>query len=353
VFAVAVGGTAAPFAPLLADSGNGRQVEAAAESTFPSEIGHSSEEAADEGTSSGPVHDPPEWSSADASAPWMPNTGDRVRAAPASAAVPAPVDPADAGPIAGGQEALLAAAMPGPAGPRAPLGPPPGGGAPRDGHGRSKKPLVGAAVALVVLAGAAAAGITFLSRPVSEGSPGGHSGPHAVAAPGSTAATRSASAHPTSSKGTTGTSRSGPVPAGSPGLPPAHSQAPQPPATAPAAPAPSSAPSGRADFAGTWSGTVSQPGWSVPSWDVQLDIPASGDGSYTSPSLGCSGTLILPDTAATTMGALAVTSSRPVNTGCTARARVTLTLSGPDGMSMTWTPVAHPRKVGTATLARS
>jgi serine/threonine protein kinase len=317
VFAVAVGGTAAPFAPLIADSGDGGQVEAASESTFPSEIGHSPEEAADESTTSGQVHDPPEWSSADASASWMPNTGDRVRAAPA--------------------------------------GPPPHGGASRDGQGTSKKPLVGAAVALVVLVGAVAAGITFLSRPVSEGSPGGHSGPHAVAASGSSAPTRGASAHPTSSKGTTGTSRSGPVPAGSPGLPPQHSRAPQPPATTPAGPAPSSAPapSGRAAFAGTWSGTVSQPGWRAPSWDVQLDIPASGDGGYTSASLGCSGTLILPATATTTMGAKAVASSRPVNTGCTVRARVTLTLSGSDGISMTWTPVAHPRLVGTATLARS
>jgi len=352
VYAVAVGGTAAPFAPLIADSGDGRPVEAAAESTFPSEIGHSPEEAADEGTTSGPVPDPPEWSSADASAPWMPNTGDRVRAAPASAAVPAPGDPAGAGPMAGGQEALLAAAMPGPPGPP---GSPPRRGAPRDGHRTPKKPLVGGAVALVVLVGAVAAGIAFLSRPVSEGSPGGRSGPHAVAAPGSAAPARRPSARPTSSKGTTGTSRSGPVPAGSSVLPPQHSQAPQPPAATPAAPGPSSAPapSGRAAFAGTWSGTVSQPGWPVPSWDVQLDIPASGDGSYTSPSLGCSGALILPATAATTMGAIAVTNSRPVNTGCTVRARVTLTLSGSDGISMTWTPVAHPRLVGTASLTRS
>ena len=348
VFAVAVGGTAAPFAPLIADNGSGRQPGGAAESTFPSEIGHSPDEAADEGTTSGEVQDPPEWSSADASAPWMPNTGDRVRAAPASAAVPVPGGPDDAGPRAGAQEALLGAAMSGPP------GPPPRGGAPHDGQGTSKKSLVGGTVALVVLVGAVAAGITLLSRPVSEDSPGGHGGPHAVAAAGSKAPTRSASAHPTSSEGTTaGTSGSGPVSAGSPGLPPQHSQAP--PATKAAAPGPASAPapSGRAAFAGTWSGTVSQPGWTAPSWDVQLDIPASGDGSYTSPSLGCSGTLILPATAATTMGAIAVTNSRPVNTGCTVRARVTLTLSGSDGISMTWTPVAHPRLVGTASLTRS
>ena len=181
VFAVAVGGTAPPFAP-LSDNGNGQQVEAVAESTYPSEVGHSAEEVADEGTTSGEVHDPPEWSSADASAPWMPNTGDRVRAAPASAAVPGPGDPGGAGPMAGGQEALLAAAMSGAPGPP---GPPPHGGAPRDNRGTSKKFLVGGAVAVAVLAGAVAAGITLLSRPVSEGSPDGRSGPHAVAASGS------------------------------------------------------------------------------------------------------------------------------------------------------------------------
>jgi acyl dehydratase len=51
--------------------------------------------------------------------------------------------------------------------------------------------------------------------------------------------------------------------------------------------------------------------------------------------------------------AVAVTSSRPVPTGCTVRARVTLTLSGSSGMNMTWTPVEHPRLVGAATLAGS
>src|ERR1039457_852175 len=54
VYAVAVGGTAAPFAPLIADSGDGRQGEAAAESTVPSEIGDSPEEAADEGSTPAP-----------------------------------------------------------------------------------------------------------------------------------------------------------------------------------------------------------------------------------------------------------------------------------------------------------
>ena len=97
---------------------------------------------------------------------------------------------------------------------------------------------------------------------------------------------------------------------------------------------------------------MSQPGWPAPSWSAELDIPASGDGSYSSGTLGCAGTLVPVVTSATTIHAIAVTSIRPAPTGCTVRARVTLTLSGSE-MDMTWTPAAHPRLVGTATLTGS
>jgi hypothetical protein len=42
-----------------------------------------------------------------------------------------------------------------------------------------------------------------------------------------------------------------------------------------------------------------------------------------------------------------------VNTGCTARARLTLTLSGSGEITMNWIWVGHPLKVGTATLTDS
>ncbi len=96
---------------------------------------------------------------------------------------------------------------------------------------------------------------------------------------------------------------------------------------------------------------MSQPKWTVTSWDIELDIPASGRGSYNAPSLGCSGTLVIAAPATTPMTAVARTTSA-VNTGCVVRALLTLTLSGSGEINMTWTPAGHPRKGGTATLSR-
>jgi hypothetical protein len=95
---------------------------------------------------------------------------------------------------------------------------------------------------------------------------------------------------------------------------------------------------------------VSQPGWPVPSWTVELAIPASGTtGSWNSPSQGCSGTLVLAATATSVMPAVAETTDRPTGSGCTIRARLTLVLSGSE-LSLTWTPVEHPLVPGSATL---
>jgi hypothetical protein len=86
---------------------------------------------------------------------------------------------------------------------------------------------------------------------------------------------------------------------------------------------------------------------------VELVIPAAGrDGSYSAPSLDCSGTLVVPKTAGTAMTAVAKTTSA-VNPGCVAKARLTLTLSGSGKISLTWVPNGHPHKIGTALLAGS
>jgi hypothetical protein len=83
-----------------------------------------------------------------------------------------------------------------------------------------------------------------------------------------------------------------------------------------------------------------------------LVIPAAGrDGSYSAPSLGCSGTLVVQKAAGANMTAMARTTST-VYPGCVVKARLFLTLSGSNGMSMTWTPVGHPHQPGTAMLAR-
>jgi protein kinase-like protein len=331
VFAAAVGGTGAPFASLGSDPESAADP---AELTFPSQVGQSAAEAADEGTSSGQAHDPPEWTGAGASAPWMPNTGDRVRSA-ALAAAQIPDGPGDGGP--GGAGVV-----------------PPG-----NNRRGPNKLLVGGAVAVLLIA-AVAAGIALLSRPVDQSGTlaGGHRSPHAV--PTHRPAVAKAHGHRTATPqgGTTGSSHSGPVSRSGPvssgpggGSRPGSTPPPRGP-NSPATTSPSSVPADpdRSDFGGTWSGTVSQPGWPVPSWTVELVIPASGTaGTWNSPSQGCSGTLVLPATATASMGAVAATTVRPTGSGCTIRARLTLVLSGSE-ISLTWTPVAHPLVPGTATL---
>ena len=141
-----------------------------------------------------------------------------------------------------------------------------------------------------------------------------------------------------------------PSPSGA-GTAPGPSASATPPAAAspPAAPAPT----GQAAFGGTWSGTVSQPAWTVASWPVTLVIPAAGgEGSYSAPTLGCSGTLSVQSDSGTAMSAVAKTTSA-VNPGCVSKARLTLDLSGQAEMSMTWVPVGKAHKEpGTAALTK-
>jgi len=91
----------------------------------------------------------------------------------------------------------------------------------------------------------------------------------------------------------------------------------------------------------------------VTSWAVTLVIPAAGrQGSYSAPSLGCSGTLSVQSYSGTAMSAMANTTSA-VNSGCVSKARLTLDLSGPAEMSMTWVPVGKAHKEpGTAALTK-
>ena len=110
---------------------------------------------------------------------------------------------------------------------------------------------------------------------------------------------------------------------------------------------------GQAAFAGAWAGTVREPGWRVPSWAIELVIPASGPvGRYRAPSLGCSGSFRVGSITGRTMAGVAVTTGTS-STGCVPAARVTLALGGPRRASLTWMPRSHSPKIGSAELARS
>jgi Protein kinase domain len=191
------------------------------------------------------------------------------------------------------------------------------------------------------LVAAAAVGVVLLPGGTNLGT--GHHHPPAAGARASPAATARSTpaASPTAPH---------PSPSGA-GAAPGPSAPATPPAAArpPAAPAPT----GQAAFGGTWSGAVSQPGWIVTSWAVTLVIPAAGRlGSYSAPSLGCSGTLSVQSYTGTAMSAMVNTTSA-VNSGCVSKARLTLDLSGPAEMSMTWVPVGKAHKEpGTAALTK-
>ncbi len=96
---------------------------------------------------------------------------------------------------------------------------------------------------------------------------------------------------------------------------------------------------------------MSQPGWVVPSWELQLVIPGTGvTGSYNAPSLGCSGTLRISGTGTSTMTAHIKTTS-PVYPGCDKGANLTLSLAGAGQGDLTWTPASILRPPGTAVLS--
>ncbi len=106
---------------------------------------------------------------------------------------------------------------------------------------------------------------------------------------------------------------------------------------------------GRAAFGGTWDGTVSEPGWTTSRWTVELVIPESGNqGSYSAPSLGCSGALHITGTASSTMTAHVNTNG--TGTGCAKTAALSLSLTGSE-LDMTWAPNGPNKAPGTGTLS--
>jgi hypothetical protein len=336
VSAVAAG----PLAPLVPGVGSGLHDASAGESTFPGDGSYSGTGSEGEDTFSGEVLDPPEGSAGNGSTPGAPQP---------EAAAAEPDQPRVARPLTGGQVALLTAGTPEPPGTSS------ADHAPGDGQPRApRKTVIGWSAAALVAA--AAVLIALLPHLTSQGA-GDHrprAGVHGSGSPAPRAHRTSTAKGALVASPLTGPDRS--PSAARPRPDSLASQAPAiPPSAASPAASPSAAPpqSGRAAFAGTWSGTVSQPGWTAPSWTVELVIPAAGqDGSYSAPSLGCSGTLIVQKAADANMTAMARTTST-VYPGCVAKARLALTLSGSNGLSMTWMPVGPSHEPGTAVLARS
>ena len=216
-----------------------------------------------------------------------------------------------------------------------------GAGESTDGAEAPRRTIIRRSATVFGLVAAVAVGVVLLPGATNLGT--GHHRPPAAGARASPAAT---------ARSTPPASPAAPHPSPSDaGAAPGPSAPATPPAAAspPAAPAPT----GQAAFGGTWSGTVSQPTWTVTSWAVTLVIPAAGrQGSYSAPSLGCSGTLSVQSYSGTAMSAMANTTSA-VNSGCVSKARLTLDLSGPAEMSMTWVPVGKAHKEpGTAALTK-
>jgi hypothetical protein len=130
---------------------------------------------------------------------------------------------------------------------------------------------------------------------------------------------------------------------------------PAPSAASPSAPGPTAGviPTGRAAFGGTWAGTVSQPGSIVTRWTLQVTIPVSASqGSYDSPSTACTGSVSVQSSSGSALTAVAATSSL-LNPDCALLAHLTLTLTGPDQLRMTWEPAGLQDKLGTAVLTHS
>jgi hypothetical protein len=211
--------------------------------------------------------------------------------------------------------------------------------------------VTGAVLLLIVAGGAVALGRQGGHRPQASGGRAADGlarpGPGAQAGTIRPRGTSAASPPSRRAAATTATARlRHPTHAASPATPSAASPA-------PAGPTPEVTPSGRAAFDGTWSGTVSQPAWTVATWTVQLSIPASAtQGSYSAPSMGCSGSVSVQSSSGSSMTALAATASL-LNPDCVLLAHVTLTLTAPGRLSMTWTPAGHQNALGTAVLTRS
>jgi serine/threonine kinase PknH len=332
---------AAPFAALVPGRGSGPGDATGTEPSFSGE--YSGPGALGEDSASSVVRDPPERPAVVVAAAVGPAAG------PAGSGRP---DKGSGGPDKGAG------------------GPDKGAGGPdkgAGGPGTPRRTIIRRSAAVFGLVAAVAAGVILLPGAASPGT--GHPRLQAVGGYDPTSAPSPARSSPATARRRPPASPATPHPspsgagAASGASPPAPSATTSPPASpaptgppaspAPARPPASPAPTGRAAFGGTWSGTVSQPAWTVTSWTIELVIPATGrQGSYSAPSSGCSGTLTLHKYTGTTMRAKAKTTST-ASSDCVSKARLTLDLSGSAEITMTWVPVgrAH-KKTGTATLTR-
>ena len=117
--------------------------------------------------------------------------------------------------------------------------------------------------------------------------------------------------------------------------------------------APDNPPHGQSPFAGTWTGTVRQPGGTVSRWLIELMIPASGRlGRFRAPSLHCSGSFLVKSVTESTMAGQAKTTGA-LNNGCVRTAWVSLAVDSSRQLSLIWTPSGHPQQSGSAKLISS
>ena len=321
---------------------------AGTEWTFASETGRRPGQAAavDPGTDSGPVPDHGERTSLAASVAGgltaRPLADGAARLAGQNTGAPPGTPAESAGPAASGQ---MTGSAPGKS---------PGG------HRRAAVAAAGTAAALIAGAVVLSAASTGDGRPPqAQGGPGRAAAipagtrrsPDGGAAARSRGTGNSGSPLRRSAPGGQSSSRTGKPHAGS-GTAPASGGGAAPPSPDPVPdPTPSTVLSGQAAFAGTWDGTVSQPGGDITSWTVRLVIPASGtQGSYSAPSLGCAGTLMVTGKPASTMAALIKTTS-PLYAGCAKVAHVTLSPAGSGELSLTWEPTGKDKSGGTAVLS--
>ncbi len=139
-----------------------------------------------------------------------------------------------------------------------------------------------------------------------------------------------------------------------PPSPPTPAPTPTPTRTVTATPAPPRTPppgTVPAEFAGTWTGPVTQPRSAIPRWTARL-VLARGRRSGTFVVSGfCRGSMTLLAVSRTRLVAREVISSDPQNR-CAASGTVTLRRTAADRATMRWVDSDHPDNVASGTLTR-
>jgi hypothetical protein len=106
-------------------------------------------------------------------------------------------------------------------------------------------------------------------------------------------------------------------------------------------------------FVGAWNGTVNQPTGVVTSWTITLEIHADAfNGAFSSPSLGCSGTLTIYPATGNTLSVYENVTSNP-NRVCAQGANIVLSPAGDGHLRMAWEDADYPSNVGSADLVRN